>query len=435
MIFHDSRLFLLAALLFVSFACTDVVLERPQRVIVDDVLIDTIYPDVDPSCSDRIQNNDESDVDCGGSMCSACGEGQTCRAAGDCLGNLCVNGLCQAVSACENGRQDGNETDTDCGGSDCPKCRDYKLCRSNSDCAGGTCADGWCATASCVDGVQNNDESDVDCGGLTCIGCSVYQRCRQNDDCLDNLCFNGFCEAVNSCANGIRDNRETDIDCGGDQCEPCWEGARCQVGSDCWTGLCQDGVCGGGGSSCWNGWQDGQETDVDCGGRECQPCWEGQRCFEPKDCMSGACNNGVCGAGDTCWNGWQDGSESDVDCGGWQCEPCWDGQHCLGGQDCWSGVCANSVCGGGGGTCWNGWQDGSESDVDCGGGQCDPCWDGARCYGPQDCWNGVCPTASAAAATPAGTAGRTARRPTSIAAAGTVSRVGTDKAASSPRTA
>ncbi|PJB38317.1 MAG: hypothetical protein CO108_19280, partial [Deltaproteobacteria bacterium CG_4_9_14_3_um_filter_63_12] len=62
--------------------------------------------------------------------------------------------------------------------------------------------------------------------------------------------------------------------------------------------------------------------------------------------MSAVCNNGVCGGSNTCTNRWQDGAESDVDCGGGQCQPCWDGQRCFGPQDCWNGVCTNGICGG-----------------------------------------------------------------------------------------
>jgi hypothetical protein len=41
-----------------------------------------------PTCSDGIQNGDESDVDCGGS-CSRCANGQSCRGRNDCAGALC----------------------------------------------------------------------------------------------------------------------------------------------------------------------------------------------------------------------------------------------------------------------------------------------------------------------------------------------------------
>ncbi len=46
--------------------------------------------------------------------------------------------------------------------------------------------------------------------------------------------------------------------------------------------------------SCDNGLQDGDETDVDCGGDTCQPCSVGQTCLVDPDCRSGVCDDGVC---------------------------------------------------------------------------------------------------------------------------------------------
>src|SRR5687767_1775300 len=43
-----------------------------------------------PSCADRITNNDETDIDCGGS-CRGCEAGQGCRGASDCLSRFCTN--------------------------------------------------------------------------------------------------------------------------------------------------------------------------------------------------------------------------------------------------------------------------------------------------------------------------------------------------------
>jgi subtilisin family serine protease len=51
----------------------------------------------DPSCTDGVQNGDETGVDCGGPDCPAC-------------------------PTCSDGVQNGNETDIDCGGPDCPAC-------------------------------------------------------------------------------------------------------------------------------------------------------------------------------------------------------------------------------------------------------------------------------------------------------------------------
>ena len=49
------------------------------------------------TCTDGIQNGDETGVDCGGSECAAC-------------------------ATCDDGIQNGDETGVDCGGSACPAC-------------------------------------------------------------------------------------------------------------------------------------------------------------------------------------------------------------------------------------------------------------------------------------------------------------------------
>lgn len=48
------------------------------------------------SCTDVILNQDETDVDCGGSVCAGCPFGNACVVDGDCLSGVCNNeGRCQ----------------------------------------------------------------------------------------------------------------------------------------------------------------------------------------------------------------------------------------------------------------------------------------------------------------------------------------------------
>ena len=81
-------------------------------------------------CSDEIQNQDETGIDCGGS--------------------------CKACPTCEDGIQNQDETGLDCGGS-CVAC------------------------ATCNDEIQNQDETGIDCGG----SCGA---CPGNFLCLIELC-------------------------------------------------------------------------------------------------------------------------------------------------------------------------------------------------------------------------------------------------------
>lgn len=53
-------------------------------------------PEIDagPSCTDRLRNGDETDVDCGGS-CDPCAECGVCTADADCVRGRCAAGRCQ----------------------------------------------------------------------------------------------------------------------------------------------------------------------------------------------------------------------------------------------------------------------------------------------------------------------------------------------------
>ncbi len=99
------------------------------------------------SCTDGIQNGNETGVDCGGSDCPACPTCTDGMQNGDETGVDC-GGSCIPCSTCTDGVQNGNETGVDCGGSDCPVC------------------------PTCSDGIQNGDETGIDCGGF-CAPCST----------------------------------------------------------------------------------------------------------------------------------------------------------------------------------------------------------------------------------------------------------------------
>jgi len=66
----------------------------------------------------------------------------------------------------------------------------------------------------------------------------------------------------------------------------------------------------GGASTCADLTQNGDETDVDCGGPDCNKCADGESCADDGDCQSthcegGKCINGPCTPGDVlpCYNG------------------------------------------------------------------------------------------------------------------------------------
>lgn len=101
------------------------------------------------------------------------------------------------------------------------------------------------------------------------------------------------CQDSLPCENGWRDGAETDVDCGGACATRCAMGMTCSIGRDCDTGVCKSGHCVA--ATCRDDVKNGAETDVDCGGG-CGPCRAGASCDASIDCQSGQCKSGRCAA-------------------------------------------------------------------------------------------------------------------------------------------
>ncbi|UQA55766.1 Ig-like domain-containing protein [Polyangium aurulentum] len=67
-------------------------------------------------------------------------------------------------------------------------------------------------------------------------------------------------------------------------------------------------------------------------------------CNVDADCPTGVCQQGVC-VTTTCLDGTQNGTETDVDCGGPNCVDCVPGKGCVVPSDCQTGVCTAGTCG------------------------------------------------------------------------------------------
>ena len=98
----------------------------------------------------------------------------------------------------------------------------------------------------------------------------------------------------------------------------------------------EGGSLGGGGPiiivplTCSDGEQNESETDVDCGGPDCDPCDDDAVCGEPTDCDSGVCTDGVCIA-PTCGDGVVNGDD--------ECDPGRETDDCD--EDCTFTVCGD----------------------------------------------------------------------------------------------
>lgn len=367
----------------------------------------------DASCTDECATLGETR--CSGSVIEGCAIGtngcQTWRAGLDCAtsGTTCDDtsepAVCSSGSGtCTDSTRNQDETDVDCGGTRCPACMIGQGCVGAADCESRNCdtVSMTCVTPgtpTCTDRAQNQDETDVDCGGTVCDGCGVGAMCGRPEDCQSGRCTAGRCEAApGTCSDMAQNQDETDVDCGGATCDPCGIGLRCMAGTDCATGNCDGGRCAAVTATCTDGMQNGTETDVDCGGMCPNRCGDGSMCLVPADCTSGYCNHAMCVPLGTCADGARTGEETDVDCGGPTCDSCPNGRECLAGTDCRSGSCdttGSQLCVyPGGPTCTDAVRNRDETDVDCGGLYCDRCMLGDECMDRTDCASGACDLAA-----------------------------------------
>lgn len=198
------------------------------------------------SCSDQIQNQDETDVDCGGS-CSPCGLGESCMEPSDCTTRVCTNGVCEP-----------------------PACVDDADCSVLDDqCVAGVCgADQICTTEPANEGLDCEEDSCMtgetcsngSCGGGSPVDCSN----------LDDACNIGVCDPVDGCV-----------------VEASNEGGNCDDGDMCTVNTtCSAGACGGG-------------SDLDCSNLD-DDCNVGV-CDSQNGCQTAAANEGAaCNQGDPC---------------------------------------------------------------------------------------------------------------------------------------
>jgi hypothetical protein len=259
-----------------------------------------------------------------------------------------------AGEACRDGVMNGEETDVDCGGSACDACGTGQGCSVPSDCASMTCDAGTCVEPSCTDGVMNGEESDVDCGGAACPACADGQGCTEGPDCASGACSEGTCQAP-ACGDGV-------VNTDAEQCDDAGDSEACNA--DCTATACGDGLVNmAAGEDC----DDTSETaacDADCTLAECgdaelnatagEACDDGQGSATcDADCTAAACGDGLVNefAGEACDDG-EGSAACDADC---SLVECGDGQvNDLAGEQCDDGdaiddnlcsnACAFNVC-------------------------------------------------------------------------------------------
>ncbi len=211
------------------------------------------------------------------------------------------------------------------------------------------------AESACVTPVCTNDgplmvasPPQSDCQGAfgqgLCDGLGECVECLEDADCAPGMvCGQHACVSEGDCDDAAQNGNETDVDCGGSSCGPCDDGQACLIDQDCAADLCDPLwlICLP--FTCRDGVQNDDETDVDCGGLTCAGCYIGEGCLVNSDCSTNKCNpdTGAC-YGNACGDQRQDGTETDVDCGGLTCGPCAVGKMCHSNFDCQSGFCVHS---------------------------------------------------------------------------------------------
>jgi formylglycine-generating enzyme required for sulfatase activity len=296
---------------------------------------------------------------------------------------------------CTDGQKDDGESDVDCGGGTCAACTGNKACSSGTDCSSTVCqANDTCTFASDTDGIKNGSETDVDCGGD--VGnprCASGKTCLAGSDCTSLVCgANKTCSAPTA-TDGVKNGGETDVDCGGGPAPaappPVDGGTPVDAGAD--AGVRKKAPLGGivRGDLPADVTADGGPTSS-VPSDDAPACAEGKACLVNGDCASLACapTTKTCVPA-TAMDGFKDGSETDVDCGGsGGAPPCASGDACVGATDCTSGVCTKAVCAVA--TSSDGVKNEGETDTDCGGPNAPSCPAGKACAQHADCSSNGC---------------------------------------------
>jgi alpha-tubulin suppressor-like RCC1 family protein len=148
---------------------------------------------------------------------------------------VCIDGMCAQCGSDANCKLDEGLAQFRC---DLPTHACVE-CIGDDDC--GVVAHCNVATHICVDCLGDADCSGRRCDDATheCVDCRDDTSCHASTTCDVP---SGACVPT-SCTDGVESGNETDVDCGG-SCEPCDNGKHCLAGSDCQSGNCEAGTCG-----------------------------------------------------------------------------------------------------------------------------------------------------------------------------------------------
>ncbi len=184
------------------------------------------------TCSDGLKNQNETDIDCGG-ICATCENSKHCLVDADCTSNHCESGACESYASetCTDQKKNQDETDTDCGGSVCNACSNGKSCLRYTDCESGFCDNGTCTTGQedqCPDDPEKTEPGQC--------GCGVADTDSDSDGTAD--CNDGCPDDADKTEEGICGCGVADTDSDSDGTADCNDG--CPDDAD----KTEEGVCG-----------------------------------------------------------------------------------------------------------------------------------------------------------------------------------------------
>ncbi|WP_437585653.1 hypothetical protein [Sorangium sp. So ce1000] len=260
------------------------------------------------ACDDGTRNNEETDVDCGGSTCPQCDIAKACAAADDCASGFCADGVCcnaacdAACDACTAALKASGDEDGTCGPS-----------KAESECGEATCSEGVQTSRGTCDGtsVACGPGEEKACEEFACdpeanacfTECTESPQCARCHECSAN---DGACTLAAPGTPGLGCDEDQVCDAEG-ECRPA-NGQACTESGECASGLCVDGVCcnaacdsacmacniEGSEGTCSNvplGSEDGSDcSEVNvCDGEGACKLAPGEDCSTNEQCASGRC--------------------------------------------------------------------------------------------------------------------------------------------------
>jgi hypothetical protein len=217
-------------------------------------------------------------------------------------------------------------------------------------------------------------------GAMTCTDATTCPP--QTTKCVTPTCTGACCGTTNTAASTLCAENGGSVCDGDGKCVGCLMTSDCQAS----TTVCATVACTGEACVSTNVAMGMKCTDN--GGSVCSGNGKCVACNVTADCATGmGCVTNKCVPA-SCSDGVQDGTETDVDCGGPVCAACAPGRMCKVQADCTPGICKSGVCAAP--TCTDGVQDGTETDVDCGGSCTTKCADRKHCAVNGDCLNNNC---------------------------------------------